>query len=78
MVQILELKKRLFEKRGIDIISCTPDEWLALAIEAEANARRCGVGDPAFAYMMEQASLYEKAAILSESILHANKQKDIT
>lgn len=67
----IDIEKRYLTFKGLQVDSCSPDEWLSLALHAEDNAKVCGPFDPAYSHMIECARLYERAAALAETLAYA-------
>ena len=50
----------------MDYRECTADEWLLLAIDAEAQQKACGVFDPAYEHFVRLKANYLALALQAE------------
>lgn len=61
-----EMRSKLLARSGIDVADCSADEWLALAVDAEAQKIAVGPFDPAFEFFAKRERQYMEAAVIRE------------
>lgn len=62
------IRIKMLERYGINVAERSADEWLQLALDAEATKLACGPFDAAYELLSNQQRRFEDAAALAELI----------